>query len=84
MLRIFQYAVNGSLFDDFAAIEYHDAVGKTFDDAEVVGNQEDAHAQFVPQFSQQFDDLSLDGDVKRGGRFIRYQDFGQLVGPSQS
>jgi hypothetical protein len=50
-------------------------IGHVADDAEVVGNQQHGHAQFLLQILQQFKDLCLHGDVERCRRLVGNQDF---------
>ena len=45
-------------------------MGHFRDDAEVVGDEEDGQAEIGLQFQQQVDDLRLEADVQRGGRFV--------------
>ncbi len=63
-------------FDDPAGVHDGDDVGVLGDDAEVVGDQEDRHAALALKFSQEFEDLGLDGDVQRRGRLIGDQEPG--------
>ena len=46
------------------------------DHAEVVGDQQDRHAELVAAGAQQVEDLRLDGDVERGGRLVGDQQRG--------
>ena len=41
-----------------------------------MGDQNDRHRQSVPQLAEQFEDLRLDRDIKRGRRFIGDQELG--------
>ena len=43
--------------------------------AQVMGDEQHGHAQAVFQVAEEFKHLSLDGDVKSGGGFIRDQQF---------
>ena len=56
--------------DDFAEIHDDDVVGQLRDHAKIVGNEHHPHAGFVSEVAQQRQDLGLDGDVKRCGRFV--------------
>ena len=53
-----------------------DAVGETANDAEIVGDEDDGHAEFLLQLGEQRQDLRLDGHVERGGRLVGDQDVG--------
>ena len=56
-----------------------DAVGEAADDAEVVGDEDDRHAEARLQLGEELEDLRLDGDVERGRRLVGDQDVG-IVG----
>ncbi|RMS50537.1 hypothetical protein ALP65_04624 [Pseudomonas aeruginosa] len=60
----------GSLLDDPPLLHDADAVGDAPDQVEVVGDQQQGHAQACLQVLEQIEDLQLDGDVERGGRFV--------------
>ncbi len=78
--------------DDAAAVHDDDAVGDAADDAEVVGDEQDAHPQVALQPLDQLEDLCLDGDVQCGGRLVgdqhrrvgrqRHRDHGALAHPA--
>ena len=53
-----------------AGIHHRDAVGDLGDDAEIVGDEEHAHAALALELAQQVEDLRLDGDVERGRRLV--------------
>ena len=55
------------------------AVGHLADDAEVVGDEEERHAEARLEVPEQLQDLRLDGDVERRRRLVRDQEIG-LVG----
>ncbi len=50
-----------------------DDVGDAAHDAEVVGDEQHAHAEPRPDFGEQRQDLGLHRDVERGGRLVRDQ-----------
>jgi hypothetical protein len=62
--------LDGTAFDDLAGVGDGDAVGELRDDPEVVGDEEDGHAEFAAQLVEEFEDLGLDGDIQGGGGFI--------------
>ena len=47
-----------------------------------MGDEDNGHAEFALQFTQQQQDLDLHGGVERGGRLVREQDF-RLAGERQ-
>ena len=53
-----------------------DAIGEFRDHAQVVGDQQDGHRQFLPQRSQQIEDLRLHRDVQGRGWFVGDQQRG--------
>jgi hypothetical protein len=57
--------VDRALFDDVAGIHHQHALRELGDDAEVVRDQYDRHAEFALQSQQQIEDLRLHGDVER-------------------
>ena len=62
--------VDAALFDHAAAVHDDDAVGDFGDDAQVVGDEQDAHADIAPQLVEQGENLRLDRDVERRGRLV--------------
>src|SRR6185437_16679506 len=75
MKRLAQEFAGGSEFDDLPRVHDGYAVGDVADDAEIVGDQQDAHAEAFFEVEQQFQDLRLDGDVEGGGRFVGDEQF---------
>ena len=61
---------DGAGLDDAARIHDGDAVAGLRHDAEVVGDEDHAHAEPVAQAEDQLQDLVLDGDVERGGGLV--------------
>ena len=49
-----------------AEVHNADAVGEVLNDGQVVGDEEDGQAEFLPQLVQQVDNLGLNGHVQRG------------------
>ena len=79
VLRIGEEGLGGIVFDDLAVGHYIDAVGHVAHDAEVVGDQQDRHAEAGLQVLEQSEDLRLDRHVEGGGRLVGDQQVG-LVG----
>ena len=65
--------------DDLAAVMIADPVGHLADDRQIMGDQQQRHAEAVAQIPQQLQDVRLDRHVERGGRLVGDQDVG-LVG----
>ncbi len=75
MARLGEHVDDGAGFDDPAGIHDSHPVAGGGDDAEVVGDQHDAHRQAVAQIEQQFQDLVLDRHVERCRRLVGQQQF---------
>ena len=71
-----------ALLDDLAGIHHRDAVADFDGDADIVGDEDDRHAELALQFAQQQQDLDLHGGIERRGRLVREQDF-RLAGQRQ-
>ncbi len=67
-----------SLLDDLALRHDADAVGDASDDAEIMSDEQHAHAVFGLQAGQQFEDLRLNGDVERRRRLVGDQELGPV------
>ncbi len=78
-LRPLEDVCGRSLLHHFAAAHYRDAFGKVLDDAEIVRDQHDRHAEALLQRLQEIEDLSLDRHVKRCRRLVGDQKV-RLVG----
>ena len=61
---------------DAAGIHHRHPIAGLRDDAEVMGDQQDAHGEFAPQIEQQLEDLVLDGDVQRRRRLVGDEQLG--------
>ena len=70
MARFGEKRIGAGLLDDPAGIHYGDPVAGFGDHAQVVRNQHKRHPGFSAQRLQQFQDLRLDRDIQRGGRFV--------------
>ena len=64
------------LLDHPAGVHDDDPVGDLGDDAEVVGDEQNRHADLAPQLVEQRQDLRLDGDVEGGRRLVGDQQQG--------
>ena len=65
--------------DDLARAHHAHALGHLADDPEVVGDEQQRHAELRLQRAEQREDLGLDGDVERGGGLVGDEQIG-LVG----
>jgi hypothetical protein len=68
------------LLDHLAGVHDDDPVGHLGHDAEVVGDQQHRHVQFLLELLDQLEDLGLDGDIKGRRRLVGDQ---QLWSASQ-
>ena len=59
-----------------AGVHDQDVVGDLGDHAEIMGDDDDRRAELGLQFGDQVEDLSLHGDVQRGGRLVGDQQLG--------
>ena len=66
--------VRGSSLADTAAVHDNDLVAHGRDDAKVVRNKNDRHAELFLQIFHQLEDLRLNCNVERSCRFVRDQD----------
>jgi hypothetical protein len=57
--------------DHLPSIHHHDAGGCPRDDAQIVGDQDQAHVKFALKLGERVKDLRLDGDVESGGGLVR-------------
>ena len=62
-----------ALFHHFTLSQHHDPVGDVGDNADIMRDEQHAHAAFALQLTDQVEDLALRRHVKRGGRLIRDQ-----------
>ena len=79
MFRRGEDLLHRPLLDDLAAVHDADHVRDAAHDAEIVGDEQQAHAEPAANLREQRQDLRLHGDVERRGRLIRDQQIG-LVG----
>ena len=60
--------------DDVSRVHDGDPVGHLGDDSQVVSDHDRRGVRFDLRLLHYFEDLSLDGDVERGGGFVRNQE----------
>ena len=77
MLRAFVQVVDERNLGHPSPVHDEHPLGQPGDDAQVVGDPDHGHADFIPQPLEQLDDLRLDGDVERGRRLIGDDDLGR-------
>ena len=70
MRRVAEDLAHRACLDHTAQIHHRHLVGGLGDDAQIVGDEDDAHAELVHQVLHQVDHLGLDGDVQRRGRLV--------------
>ncbi|MCY1421506.1 hypothetical protein D9M71_371640 [compost metagenome] len=70
MLRRLEQVFTQRLFDDATALHDTYPMRNSSHQVEVVGDQQQRHAQAFLQFAQQVEDFQLYRDVERGGRFV--------------
>jgi hypothetical protein len=52
-----------------------DSMANIFNDVQIMADEEHAHFQAALQVQQEIQDLCLQGDIQRGGRFIADEEF---------
>ena len=70
-MRVAQYLLRGTGFNDFAMPHHDNAVCNFRDHAEVVGDEQHCRAVAALQFLHQMEDLRLSGHVQRSCGFVR-------------
>jgi len=75
MQRSAQEFARGRQLDDLPGIHHGHAVGHVADDAEVVRDEQNRHAEPLLQLAQQIQNLRLDCHIERGGRFVGDEQF---------
>ena len=70
MLRAFDEGTGRLAFQRVAVVHHDDPVGMLANHPEVMGDQQQAHAQLAAQARQQFEDLCLHADIQRRGRLV--------------
>jgi hypothetical protein len=67
---------NGSLLDEFSFEHNQNTIRKIGDDAKVVGDEKDGHAELIAEIAKEIENLGLDGDIEGGGGLIGDEEFG--------
>ena len=67
---------NWALLDEFPFEHNQNTIRKIGDDAEVVGDEEDGHAELIAEIAKEIENLGLDGDIESGGGFVGNEQFG--------
>ena len=70
MLRRRQYGFSRADFNDLPSMNYGNAVGQIFNDAEIMRDEETGNVTFALQILEQIQNLRLHRHVKRRGRFV--------------
>ena len=65
-------------FDDLALLHHRDVAGDLAHDAEIVGDEQQRHAELGLQVLEQREDLRLHGDVERGRRLVGDEQIGAV------
>ncbi len=78
MLWRAQHILYRAGFDQFAGIHHRDLVHALRNDAEVVADENERHAEFLAKLGEQMKDAGLHGHVKRRGRLVRDQEIGRV------
>ena len=76
MAGIVENILCSSALADSSAVHNNNLIGHLRDNAQIMGNDDDRHAQLLLQFHHQLQDLCLDRNVKCGGGLVRDQDRG--------
>ena len=75
MLRRQENALRGTLFNDAPGVHDGDAIGDLGDYTEVVRDEEEGKLHLAAELVEQFEDLSLHGDIESGGGFVGNEQF---------
>ena len=73
MLRIVEHRLGRADLDQLALLHHADAMGEAAHQVQVVGDEQQRHAELGLQRVEQRQDLRLDGDVERGRRLVADQ-----------
>ena len=69
-----QHLLDGAVLDHLAVAQHDDAIGDIGHDAEIMGDEQYAHAALAPEVVDQAEDLALGRDIERGRRLVRDQE----------
>ena len=78
MAGLVEDLVDGTGFDDFAAVHHDDTVGEFCNEPEIVSDQNQPRTGAVLDLFEDLDDLSLNGDIKGRCGFVG-DDQGRVV-----
>ena len=73
MARRAEHSVSGAFLDSAASVHDDDPATEFADQRQIVGNEHHRQSARLIETQQQFNDLSLHGDVECGSCFIRDQ-----------
>ena len=76
VLGVVEDLLGGAALAVGAGVHDHDLIAHLGDDAQVVGDHDDGHAQLLLERLHELEDLGLDGDVERRGGLVGDQDIG--------
>ena len=76
VMRIGEEVAHRALFDFLAGILHADAFRRFGDDTHGMGNQHQGHAGFTLKLEKEVENLRLDRDIERSGRFIGNEELG--------
>jgi hypothetical protein len=65
-----------AILDDSAVAHHHNLIGEVSGHGEIVGDEEESHAQGSLELEKKIGDLRLRGAIKRGKRFVEDENFG--------
>ena len=74
MQRTRENPLRRGLLDDLARVHDRNYVRLLGDDAQIMGNKKHGHAELLLKFANEFQNLRLNGDVERRGRFVGDQE----------
>ena len=69
-----QHVAHRAALDDPPQVHHRDPVGGLRNHAEIVGDEQDRHAELGHQRLHEVEDLGLDGHIERGGRLVRNEE----------
>ena len=61
---------NGAGFDDLAQVHHGHVVGDLGYHTQVVGDENDGHAQLIAKLAKKIKDLGLNGHIESGGGLV--------------
>ena len=76
MLRVVEDVTHRAAFENLAVVHHGHIIGDFGHHAEVVGDEDHAHARLGLQLAQQLEDLELHGHVEGRGRLVGDEQLG--------